>query len=199
MARRTIPVNQSALQSIITSLESETSFDTQNDLWQKAADSYNSSLPHGDCVDEITFSVVGLRAKQWNLEFSTKSARGRRKGQGMSDEHKAKLAAGRASGDGISSKKKRIKTDPLYLESIAAVKDEFDGVSGLSTTISGYCKGSLTAAIRLNCLSCCGGSRQDVKSCSSTGCAFWIHRPWQYDVDSDSDSDDIDVDESAAA
>lgn len=38
-------------------------------------------------------------------------------------------------------------------------------------------EGSRAHAIDLNCYSCMGGAKNDVKDCRSYSCAFWIFRP----------------------
>lgn len=180
MARTKKNVDKAKLEAAIEQSETNQTFTRLGDLWTAATTIYNESV---DDSEQITESVVMLRVKEFGIQIQTEP--GRRGRVVMSDEHKAAMQAARGNRVARST---RFKDNPHYQAAIAAVDTQLTA-NGCKTrmagTFNGFAKGSVKAAIRLNCFNCMGESIADVKGCTSMTCAFWPHRPWQYDWQKD--------------
>lgn len=44
-------------------------------------------------------------------------------------------------------------------------------------------RGSCRAAVKLQCLECVGGTRQDVRDCSDRGCPLYVVRPYRTEAE----------------
>ena len=167
MARRTIVVDKDLLAKCVVDAEAGQTFETQNELWSKVAELYNASNP----TEQITFSVACLRVKQWEIPFSTKSARGRGKGK-MSNEQKAAMKAGKAAGGS------RIRFSAKDgEESIRLLKEKTP--ERFHPLVERIAKGSRAAAQKLFCIECMGHQQSEVKHCTSLGCPHFLLRPYQ--------------------
>ena len=168
MGRRSIEVNKELLTKCVADAEASQSFDTQNDLWKKVADLYNATTP----PEPITFSVVCLRVTQWEIPFSTKSAKGKRKGGTLSDEQKAAMKAGREAGG--SRVRFANKDGEKSIELLRAKTPE-----RFWPLVDRIAKGSRAAAQKLFCIECMGHEASEVKKCTSLGCPHFLLRPYQ--------------------
>ena len=159
MGRRLIEVDISTLKASIEEAEENGPLSTQNDVWKKTAEIYNSTpgIP-----ESITFSVVFLRAKQNNIEIKTKSARGRKpkSTQDVVTREVTTVVETSSPGTNVSE---------LYV----SVPERFHVLIGKID------KGSKVAAIKLNCLHCCGFVPVEVRGCTSKVCPLHKFRPYQ--------------------
>lgn len=176
MGRRLIQVDLSLLKQSIAKAEENGPLRTQNDVWIKAAEIYNT-LPA--IPEKITFSVVFLRAKENNIEIKTQSARGKGK---------------KASQSGITSPSQRPQTAPERISPFPETGTQEKTKSPINTSFEvmekrtperfssladAVRKGSKKAAIKLHCLECCGYATNEVKNCTGLGCALYSFRPYQ--------------------
>lgn len=198
MAGRTKkPVDVAVLRAAIQEAEKNGPLPNLDALWKKAAEIYNSKFGVPD--HHITFSVVLLRVKELGIETQTKP--GRRKGQGLSPEHKAAMQAGRS---GRRSRAEKFADDPAKAAAFKDLRAEAkfiaDGTERFLPIVEKIEAGSLTAAVRLNCLQCVGGSTGDVRGCEVTRCPLWAFRPYQGVIGSESEdsSEDSEVLDKAA-
>jgi hypothetical protein len=167
MGRRTIGVNKELLTKCVVDAEASQTFNTQNDLWKKVAELYNAATP----PEPITFSVVCLRVTQWEIPYTTKSAKGKRKGGTLSDEQKAAMKAGRASGSRVRFSSKEAE------RSIEIMRENTP--ERFWPLIDRIAKGSRAAADKLFCIECMGHQTSEVKKCTSLGCPHYLLRPYQ--------------------
>jgi len=167
MGRRTIEVNKELLTKCVTDAEVSQTFNTQNDLWKKVAELYNAANP----PEQITFSVVCLRVSQWEIPYTTKSAKGRRKGGTLSDEQKAAMKAGRSKGSRVRFSSKEAE------KSIQILRDHTP--ERFWPLVNRIAKGSRAAADKLFCIECMGYQTGEVKKCTSLGCPHYLLRPYQ--------------------
>jgi hypothetical protein len=176
MGRRLIPVNLDLLKQSIAKAEDNGPLATQNDVWNKAAEIYNS-LPN--IPEKITFSVVFLRAKENNFEIKTKSARGR-KARGNMDPTQRPIKAPRDISPfpmtNVQENKKSVSNDDYFISLRKNTPERWHSV------IDKIEKGSKIAAIKLNCVNCFGtgpGVADDIRNCTSKTCALYLFRPYQ--------------------
>jgi len=171
MARKSIEVNKALLIKFVAQAEAAQTFQTQNELWQKVAELYNATNP----PKAITFSVVCLRVTQWEIPFSTKSAKGRRKGGKLSEEQKAAMKAGRAATGAGGSRTRHSSKDAE--KSIAALRARTP--ERYWPLVDRIAKGSRAAADKLGCIECMGHQASEVSKCTSLGCPHFLQRPYQ--------------------
>lgn len=170
MGRRTKEVDKDLLQQALNQAENGRALKNLDTLWKKAVKIYNKSGP----PEEITFSVVSLRAKQWNLEHITKAGkRGRAAGTKLSAEQKEAMQAGR------TSRADKFQNDPDKAEScrqILAEGEKMDRIrhtdrfSNLAQKVVG---GSMRAAVQMKCLECSSYQSSEVRRCHIQGCPLW--------------------------
>lgn len=173
MARAMIPVDRPRLEASLKEAEKDGPLPNLDRLWKATAEIYNKSAK-----TPITFSVVCLRAKEWNIPVKTIPGK---RGRGeMTEEQKAAMAAGRGARKPRSEKMKDFKkTFDLIRADLGRSADKrrflplVDAAEG----------GSLTAAVKLNCLGCSGWKPVHVKECHIESCSFFPHRPYKPGVE----------------
>jgi len=161
MGRIKVAVNRVDLLQQIKSVESKSNFSTRNDLANAVADT--DWAKHNG----ITAPVVISRIKEFSLdgEIATKKGkRGRQKGVVLSKEHKAKLLAGRKNKDFVCL-------------NYAELKRSFS--SSKAGLIDRVAKGSLRAAIKAQCLSCCNEDTNEIRHCTVVNCPLYSFRPYK--------------------
>ena len=202
MGRRTIIVDQEKLQDAIIQAEKDGPLDNLNKLWIAACEIYNGM----EVPEPITFSVVMLRATQWQLTLATKA--GRKGRANWTDEEKKaqveKMQAGR-SATRVSKAVKIENSGDAQTHIALLLKSVPDALRNLVAAVA---KGRRKAAEKLFCLQCMGydcGAKQAIGVCggghSPSPCPLWLNRPYQKASEIDAEADGVFVveDEDVAA
>lgn len=167
MARPTINFDKAVLVKAIQLAEEGASFNSRDAMFAKAIDQYKSL--GGVEADKLTKILVYQRVKQWGLELKTVAGR-----------------KGRALGTKVERKPRVVTMTPTKQMSFAAVRSSIKSArlpaaaeTRLNTLVSKVEKGSLKAAIKLNCLSCANFQREEVANCECYECPLFSLRPFQ--------------------
>jgi hypothetical protein len=181
MAKKSILVDRQKLEAALNMAENNGPLSNLSELWSKATEIYNRTAEQ-----PITHSVVALRVKEWNVVVKTQPGR---KGRAMSDEQKAAMQAARGQRRPRSEKMKEFKTFDLLRQEMNLEADKRRFLPVLEAAE----KGSMKAAIKLNCLECSNWLTTEVKHCPVEKCAFYPHRPYKPgSTDADEGSDPVD-------
>jgi hypothetical protein len=167
MAKAATPVNREKLVAALQLAEANGPLASRDALWRRTAELYN-----GFAERPISFSVVGLRVKEWGLSIQTQAGR---RGAPMTPEHKAALAAGRGERVPRAEKLKAYRTYDLLSEEMS--KDE--ETARFLPVVEAARKGSIKAAIKLQCLDCSNWQPQEIRECVIESCPMFPHRPYQ--------------------
>jgi len=173
MARRIREVNRSWLEACIR--EAEKDGPVKGGivaLYKVVTDLYNVN---DQIPEQVTYSVIGLRIKEWDLPFITKAGkRGRTKGSSSANPNlghhtrvpKAEKFAANAEVQAHFSYLVKV-TPERFLPILERVKE-----------------GSRTAAVKLHCLECSGYVTSEVRDCQCvSSCSLWAFRPYQGSVE----------------
>lgn len=166
MARTTTPVNKDKLIAAITEAEANGPLSNHAALWVAVADIYNKTEE-----TKISHSVVNLRVKEWNLPVKTQA--GRRGRTSMTEEQKQKMHESRTS----TPRKSRSEKMAKFTKTFVAWEKNFP--PQYAKLIEKAKKGSMKAAIKLNCLGCCAFVAKEIAKCSCFGCGLYPFRPYQ--------------------
>ena len=174
MAKTATPVNKESLVAAINEAEKNGPLKNQSVLWKEAAKLYNEVFKD-DIFKAISHSVVMLRARDWDVEIKTPAGR---RGGPLTDEHKAAMAAGRGS---RTSRSEKFASNDSVQEAFAAMQQmlETNDASRFSSLVDKIKKGSMRAAVQLNCLQCCAFQTKEVRLCGCQECPLWAFRPYQ--------------------
>ena len=185
-----VEVNKDWLQESINKAEVNGPLAGRTALYQETANIYNRDHPSDA---NVTASVVYLRFMEMGLTCQTTFGR---KGGGMSEERKAKmqeaLQAYRDSGVKVARKSRaeKMASNPMAEKHFARLREITPPTyQGLLAKVE---SGSLTAAIKLNCLLCVGGERAEVRKCTGFSCPMYLHRPYQGSSADEVESEDDD-------
>ena len=140
-----------------------------SELWQTVAPLYNATLPSG--YPEITPSVVMLRVTSWGIPVKTVPGR---KGRTFTDTERAAVAE-RFKG---TRGKRKGKPLPATMDVALLRRRTPAALQPLIDRIIAP-RGNLKAAVKLNCLQCCGYARKEVSRCSAFACPLYRFRPYQ--------------------
>ena len=155
------------LKASILKAEENGPLSTQNEVWQKAAEIYNSTA---GIPESITFSVVFLRAKQFDIEIKTTSARGKKSLTPRSTEDARPFPPEKST--------KSKQTSQEYIDALRK-----NTPTRFVSLVERVIKGSKVAAIKLNCIVCCGGDvpgiAGEIRGCTSSCCPMYMFRPYQ--------------------
>lgn len=184
MSRRTIEVSKAMLVKAIAQVEKDGGIDGGVVALHKlVATVYNGmKVP-----EQVSFSVVGLRIAQWKLAIKTQPARRggdgsqlRRTSKGPRRTKKQKFA----KNDGIQNSLVQIRlTTQNAMVGYGGNKHRFDSL------IDAIENGSRSAAVKLNCLQCCGYVTAEVRNCTGYECPMWPFRPYQGDLEAEEDGE----------
>lgn len=157
--RVALPINVKQLQEQITLAENENEFKNRSQLFSHLE---NTVWAKTSYRKPFTAAVLQLRASQECLEIKTpKGKRGRQAG---------------VSVESVRGKRSdKLKSNPKFKDCVATLRKNNPNCDKAIDKIAG---GSLTAAVRLNCLSCCGGDRKEAGRCSVVGCAMYLFNPY---------------------
>jgi hypothetical protein len=169
VAKPSTPVDRAKLEAALREAEKDGPLANLTKLWEAAAAIYNKNPG----VTPITFSVVLLRAKEWNIQVKTQPGR---KGGPMSEEHKAALLAGRGQ------RKPRAEKMKDFASTFDALRRDLNAhvdTRRFLPVVDAAEKGSLTAAVKLKCLDCCNWQTGEIKLCTANDCSLFPHRPYK--------------------
>jgi hypothetical protein len=166
MAKK-LEVGRDELQRIVTELESKQTFPHPSALWKAVEETQwaKSYQPR-----PVTAAVAYGRAKELGIRYQTSPAK-RGIGIVLSEQQRAAMQAARKNRKPRAEKMRafartfadlRKLSPPRYLPLVDQAE-----------------KGSLRAAIKLNCLECSNFQVSEVKSCPVVFCAMFPHRPYQ--------------------
>lgn len=181
MARIKKNINRKSLEQAIKQAEKDGPLTNRGELWKAAADIYNENNK-----EKITHSVVYLRVNEWEIEVKTPVGKRGRAGGPMSKETKNKIAESRKNRKSKSKKFESSEDAQQHFEELRK-----NTPKRFHPLIALIAKGSRTAAVKLNCLQCCGYATKEVRFCLSRKiCSMWLFRPYQTkEEDADFDAD----------
>ena len=170
MAKKTITVHKERLAKAINEAESNGPLKNQSELFKKVAEIYDE--------DKVTYSVIGLRIKEWNIKVKTPKGH---KGAGtMSEEQKTAMLAARGNRKTKAEKfEKSDMAQKALSELESAVPERFQPL------VESIKKGSRSSAVKLKCLECSVYQTREVKLCECYSCPLWLFRPYQGALDED--------------
>jgi len=163
MAKKEYEVDRMKLVAALRQAEANGPLKNLDALWKAAEPIYNANNP----PRPITFAVIALRAKAWNLELQTKP--GKRGRGNMTPEQIAAMQAGRGKRVPRSAKLK------VFAAEFAAQRAEMpESKQGLIDRAEA---GSVMAAVAANCFNCAGQQGKEVKMCLVWNCNMYPFRP----------------------
>jgi hypothetical protein len=163
MAKKSYEVDRTKLVAALRQAEIEGPLKNLDALWKAAETIYNANNP----PRQITFSVIALRAKEWNLELKTKP--GKRGRGSMTPEQIAAMQAGR--GQRVPRAEKFKKFSKEFAAQRAEMPESKRGLIDRAEN------GSAMAAIAANCFNCSGQSSKEVRLCLVHNCNLYHLRP----------------------
>lgn len=172
MARVTVFVDRALLVKCLLDVEKDGPLANLSQLYNKTAELYNK-----DAQTPITHSVVMLRIKEWGIVVQTKP--GKKGPKGMSSEHKAAMLTARGA---RKTRAEKIKKYASNLEKMRSLTPKV-----FLPLVDAMENGSLTAAVKRNCLECSHWERKEVRNCVIDTCSFYPFRPFQGKEDEDPD------------
>jgi hypothetical protein len=179
MSRTEIKVDSKLLQDVIKKCEGAKTYSSHSALFTDVANSYNSER---GILPEVSSQLVGLRVKGLSIPLITqKGKKGRAKGfrpTGIKVPRADKLAANPDT---------RSVLDGIRKEIINTVKSQSDGKGDPTRFLNIVDKmeaGSITAAVKINCLLCSNLQPVEIKNCqcgpgAAVPCGMWLIRPYQ--------------------
>jgi len=164
-------IDRKKLESAIKKAEEGGPLPNRSVLYKAAAKIYNGM----EVPKHISFSIVSLRVKEWEIKVKTPVGKKGRAPGPMSKEQKAKIAEAR----------KNRKSKAQKFESSDDAQEHFEQLkkntpNRFHSIIDSIAKGSRTSAVKLHCLQCMGYVTKDVRTCTGSKiCALWLFRPYQ--------------------
>ena len=160
-------VDREKLWKAVQTVEAKGPLPSLKMLQEAVATEYNDTA-----IDEITYSIVGLRIKEWAIPILTKPGK---RGGPMTKAHKAALAKGRKMGR--TSRADKFKAN----ESVCAALNvlEKNTPERFHSLVEKVREGSMSAAVKLNCLDCSGYITAEVRLCQIKQCPMYAFRPYQ--------------------
>ncbi len=166
MAKK-LEVDRDELQRIVSELENQQTFPNPSALW-KAVEETNWAKTYQP--RPFTASVAYDRAKELGIQYRTTPAK-RGIGIILSEEQRAAMLAARKNRKPRAEKMKTFATTFAELRKHSPTR--------YLPLVDQAEKGSLRAAIKLNCLECSNYHMVEVKLCPVVACAMFPHRPYQ--------------------
>lgn len=160
-------VDREKLEKAVQTVEANGPLSSLKALQDAVAAEYNKTA-----IDEITYSIVGLRIREWGFQLQTKPGK---RGGPMTAAHKAALAAGRKMGRTSRAEKFKANTD------VWGALDELERNTPerFQPLVEKIREGSMSAAVKLNCLECSGYITAEVRLCQVKQCPMYAFRPYQ--------------------
>jgi len=156
MGRPSVNVDITELRSIIGKLESNGPLASQQELWERVAESFKN--------DKITAAVIRLRCEANNISIITPAAKRGRK-VGVINQLGIRKGRGAKYESNIGKKHiaaLKVELGPKYYPLIEKIQ-----------------AGSIKAAIKGACLFCTGCQPLEIKECEILSCPLYLIRPYQ--------------------
>jgi hypothetical protein len=172
MPRPTVQVDREKLTQAIRQAESKGPLANQSMVFESACEIYNTRNPG---LAKIKAGTAYNRADEWGIKLVTpKGKRG-----AMTAEHKAAMKAGRGNRESRAT----LFQLPIYKPTFEAMRRMNPEALGLIDDIEK--KGSMRAAVDLNCRHCMGHDNvvSSIRECPSKGCAFYVFRPYKTEAE----------------
>lgn len=175
--KTSIEVDRPRLESILKDIEKDGPLANRTLLYNEIARRYSEG------GTSISASVVYLRIEDWKLECKTPKAKLRNVGAKpvVVDDTEVQAEEARLLKEQVHYGKQGTR-EQNSIGMRHMVKDhKFKGGIALVKRIEGKNgkRGSAMAAIKLNCLQCCGFEKKEVKYCTCPGCPLFRFRPYQ--------------------
>ena len=167
-------VDRGLLESAVKEAEKNGPLPTRVKLFEDVTKIYNAKAS-----SQITFSVAGLRIKEWGLPLVTPLGKRGRHGP-MTPEHKAAMHSARKT---RVSKAEKFSSDPASQKSFVELRKRTP--VALQVLCNRIEKGSRNAAIRLMCIACMGHENYhtEIRDCTTNWCPLYVFRPYKPGVD----------------
>jgi hypothetical protein len=173
MGGKHIVVDRSKFEAAIAELESQKTFENMFQLQEAVAKS-----PYGLSVGIKTGNVYQY-IRKWNVQIKTKAGK---RGAALARLHDKTNVVKMTRGE-------KIENDPKAQTWIQGVRREVKSLCGhnagrFAKVLDRLEKGSLKAAIAVQCITCSGGDTNEVKHCACTACPLYQFRPYKENDDS---------------
>jgi len=156
MPKTKLLINRSQLENAVKKAERENSFTNLQSLYESVSNSEWGRQQKG-----LTPAVVRLRILEFKIKTETKAGK---KTKGVFPGVRGKR----------QSRSQKFAASPDCKLSITKLKRTFTEHPELVKQIE---KGSMKAAIKLNCIDCCGGSTSEANHCELYECPLWLFLP----------------------
>ena len=163
MGRTKLVLDRVEFQSVIDELEEKETFDNLSSLCKKMEETEYAKRQH---PRPLTWAVAYQRLTELNIKTKTQAGR---KGGKPSPEQLDAMKNGRANS---TSKSDRMLEHQGTFRNLKAEYPSFAKVVDRAS------EGSLRAMIKLKCIECCAGDRNEIKNCSCD-CPLVPVRPYQ--------------------
>lgn len=161
--RKKLEIDKVVFQRIVNELEAKQEFVNPSALWVAVCE---TDWAKGLDPRPLTPAVAYMRAHQLNIVTKTKSGK---RGGTMTEERIAKMREGRGT------RRPRSEKMQFFASTFEAMRSSYP--SQYLPLIAKAEKGSLRAAITLNCIECSGFNRAEARQCEITSCALYPHHP----------------------
>jgi hypothetical protein len=160
--KKSIPIDEQVLRTIISDLEDKEKFDNQSALFKRVAQEYTAKTGIS-----VTHGVIYLRIKQFKIELKTKKSK--------LDPTKFRERINNAIQSNDDSIKPTAKQTVGQLLLYADAKEKLKYEKLAKSVL----RGSRKAAIKLNCLACANFQSAEVRECQVNTCPMYLYRPYQ--------------------
>lgn len=192
MARTEKKVSRTLLERAIRESEKNGPLKNLDVLWKAAAEFYNANKE--DDYPELSFSVILLRAKAWDIQTKTQPGKkGRPAGVPLSEEQKAAMQAGRGK---RGKRADKFASQPEVMEGFDELKKRTE--SRFLPIVDRLTAGSMKAAVALMCIECGGGSTAEVRKCVVNSCPLYAFRPYKGEAKADEEVEIEEIEHEAA-
>lgn len=159
--RKRVEVDRSIVLSILSSVDNESFDGGYVKLCELVSDKYKSKT--GKVVTAAT--IFNRLTKEWNYKF--KCPKGKR----------GRISSNSSMGT-KKSRAEKYKNSPEAKEHISEMKRDFP--EEFHSLIEKYEKTySTNTAIKLNCISCVGYDKSEIRKCKLKHCPLWLLRPYK--------------------
>jgi hypothetical protein len=161
--RASVEVDEDLFKKSVEEAEKDGPLANRTLLWAKVAEIYNNILP----ASPITPSIVYLRVGSLGLTLKTEKGK-----RGNGNLTGANRPVGR-------SRRSKFEKSPIARQSIAAMRQMLinNDAERYMPLVDRIARGSMKAAVRLNCLQCVAFNPREVGLCGCVECPFFAFRP----------------------
>lgn len=168
MSRTKIIIDKELLLSCLSNQDNQ-GYLNHSILFTKIADEYNKQIKSGS---PIKGGVVRLRLLEYGVEFNTLKTKKGRKGEG--------LVRSRANQSDQVTEQKTVPNTVKKNKNMAvqAMKELCDrnNAQKYYKLVEKTGRNSMKAAIRFQCIQCCGFQVHEIRKCGAIDCSLWLFR-----------------------